>query len=98
MAIVNSADDPKPPVDALLRDVLKNNPEVALKLRVQPTFYDASTRNHRTWTDVSWLLELEGIEEALRLREGLQDFFVCFGHGKKQDKMLAEIKRLAGRG
>ena len=37
-------------------------------------------------------------EFGRRLREGLQDFFTCFGADRKQEGMLSELKRRAGRG
>lgn len=35
--------------------------------------------SYRTWNDVSWILECQSVEEALRVRDTLQLFFAWVG-------------------
>jgi len=93
MAQVNSSADPKPSVEDFLETFLAEQGK-PLKIRVQPTLYDYNTRNYPSWQGVSWLLELEGVEEASRLREGLEDFFQCFG-SEKQEQVLQVLQQVA---
>ncbi len=98
MAQVNWSQDEKPPIDAVLETLAEAYPDRALKIRVQPTIYDYETRTYKTWTELSWVLEMDDVDEARRMREGLQDFFVGFGTAEKQAGLLADLKKRAGRG
>ena len=49
------------------------------------------TGAYRTWNDVSWILECETVDEALRVRDTLQLFFATVG----RDGIEAVQQRLA---
>jgi hypothetical protein len=50
-----------------------------IKVRLQPSLYRASSRQHRDWVGVSWTIDCKDADEALLLREALRVFFQALG-------------------
>jgi hypothetical protein len=67
-----------------------------IKLRIQPDLYDWSRRNYHSWSGLTWMVEVQDVEEGRRLRQGLTDFLRCFGGAEwQQTELLGLVAALA---
>lgn len=100
MARVNSTLDPQPrnPVDQRLEELgavasISGKP---LRVRVQPDIYNSENGNYSVWAGLSWTVDLDGVEEGRKLREGLTDFFQLFGTSpQSQEAVLLNLRAMA---
>jgi len=94
MAQVSFAPDAtRPPLDAKLEEVgaqalLIGKP---IRLRIQPDLYDPDKRGYYAWAGLTWMLDLDDVEEGRRLREVLTVVMAAFG-----DERQAKLLKLLG--
>ncbi len=50
-----------------------------IRVRIQPDIYDYGKRQYNAWSFVTWVVDLENLEQGRALREGLQGFLRVFG-------------------
>ncbi len=98
MAQVSFAPDKTtPPMDEPLEQaaavaLLAGKP--IIKLRLQPDLYNFDKRHYSSWAGLTWMLDLESVEEGRRFREGLEWFLKAFGDPEKQKKVLELLEGL----
>ncbi len=90
---------PKPPLDGSLEEVGATALQLGkpIRCRLQPDLYrPGPNQAYTTWVGLTWVCELEDVEEGRRLREGLTHFFRVFGaDAKRQGQLLTALERLA---
>lgn len=64
-------------LDAPVREAFEKAPGKPINLRLQPTILrrDLNGGQQRSWSRVTWNLACETVEEAVAVREALQEFF-----------------------
>jgi hypothetical protein len=75
-------------IDQPPHDAKAERPDKTIRIRVPLLLFrlrpgsTPGTGSYRSWNDVSWILECESVDEALRTRDTLQVFFAAVGaHG-----------------
>jgi len=81
MELVNTAD--RLDLDDVVREAFKvakdrDNP---LRIRVQPTVYNAERADHVLWPGIVWTLLCTSLEEVRQLRKALDEFFSAIVRG-----------------
>lgn len=75
-------------LDQTVRDAAEERPGKTIRIRVQPSVLRTHPsgrghdQQHQPWKHVRWILECETVEEAIALRQAMQDFFALVAdHG-----------------
>jgi hypothetical protein len=99
MAHTAYSHDEKPAkVDAPLEEIgnAASALEKPIRVRLAPDLYNWTTREYRAWYGLAWSCDLQDVAEGKRLREGLENFFTCFGGTERQQNgLLAELEKRA---
>ena len=63
----------EPPVSGenVVEDLLKAS-DRPVRIRLQPTIYDAERKAYRAWAGASWGVTVDSLEEALEVRDLLE--------------------------
>lgn len=82
-----------PPIDQRLQQaagqaVLMDRP---IRLRLQPDLWDYDKGNYSAWSGLSWVLELDDVEEGRRARQALQALWAVFGHSAEVQAQLITL-------
>jgi hypothetical protein len=93
MAHVNFTFDTPPTLDGPLERCgdSASAVEKPIRLRIQPDLYDWSRRNYHSWSGLTWMVEVQDVEEGRRFRQGLQDFLQAFGGTEWQQGELLDL-------
>jgi hypothetical protein len=98
MASTAFTHDSRPSMDASLEEVSLGAAtlEKPIRVRLQPAVYSYEKRDYQAWAGLTWLVDVQDVEEGRRLRQGLADFICAFGGSEKvQIRLLEAVGKLA---
>lgn len=71
-------------LDEPIYEAAAERPGLPIRIRLQPSIFrrpadGTVSGQHRSWVNVSWVLECSDVAEALALRQAMQIFFEAVG-------------------